>query len=340
MVFEVPVVFSDRRGEVGKRTGIACGCELGEVGFGEVLVFAFEGVGEVDVFDPPAAEGLDGGGGHGVEGVGLACAAVEDAALGGVVPEEEVDVDDVLDVDEVAALLAVAVAVGAFEQPDDAALFQLVVEVVGDRGHAALMVFLRPEDVEVAQADDLRRCRRQDAADVAVELQLGEGVDVERPFARRLFAEAAGAAAVHRRGGGVDEGDALPLAEMEQFFAVGVVGVHHVFAVVLHGVGAGAVVEDGLDGRAVEFPGNKRRHKVVFVEIVLDVERQQVFEFVALAEVVDNEDVAPASLVEAFDEVAADEAGAACYDDHVAAPFGYRPASRLTAAISSSRFTA
>lgn len=260
--------------------------------------------------------------------------------MGGVVPEEEVDVDDVFDVDEVPPLLAVAVAIGAFEQPDDAAVLQLVEKVVGYRGHAAFVVLLRPEDIEVAQADDLGRRGRQDAANVAVELQLGEGVDVERPFAGRVFAEAAGTAAVHRRRGGINEREPPPLAEVEQFFAVGVVGVQHVFAVVLHGVGAGAVVEDGLDELAVVFAGDQRRHKVVLVEVVFDVERQQVFELVALAEVVDDKDVAPPPAVEASYEVAADEAGAARYDDHACCPLWLSFASRSTAAISSSRFTA
>ena len=73
-----------------------------------------------------------------------------------VLEEPQVHVHHVVDVDEVAALLAVAVAARADEQLHLAAAEELVIGVVGHRRHAPLVGFVRAVDVEVAEAGDLR----------------------------------------------------------------------------------------------------------------------------------------------------------------------------------------
>ena len=56
-----------------------------------------------------------------VEALRGAGADVENAGLPGMIEKEQIDVDRVLDRDEIAPLLAVAVAAAALEQPDPAA---------------------------------------------------------------------------------------------------------------------------------------------------------------------------------------------------------------------------
>ena len=55
--------------------------------------------------------------------------------------------------------------------------------------------------------------------------------------------------------------------------------------------------------------------KFVFVEIVGDVAVGEVFEFLPVGEVVNGDDVGDAARIECFDDVAADKAGRAGYDD-------------------------
>src|SRR4029078_9267579 len=73
-----------------------------------------------------------------VEGPTAAGASVIHAGHAAVLEEPELHVDHVLDVDEIALLLAVAVAAGADEQLHLAAGEELVIGVVGDRSPATL----------------------------------------------------------------------------------------------------------------------------------------------------------------------------------------------------------
>ena len=93
-----------------------------------------------------------------------------------------------------------------------------------------------------------------------------------------------------------------------------VVVVHHVAAVRLGGVGAGALVVEGVTGLRLGAAGDGRGIRAVHV--VGDVAVAEVAELVAVLEVVDGEDVGAASVVEGTDEVAADEAGGAGDDVH------------------------
>lgn len=292
------------------------------VGFGVVLVLALEDFREVAVGDLAFAHGLDDGLRYFVVAVGVAGAAVVDAGRAVVLPEPEVDAHDVLDIDEVAALLAVFDRLAgdlapAAEEVCLARLVDLVVELVEDGGHLALVVLLRAVDVEVLEADDLAVGLWHDLAHVAVEGELREGVRVQGVLTRVALAESVLAAAVRRGGRGVHEGDAVLQAEVQQGLRVLVVRTHHEVDVVLHRVGAGALVEDGVDVRAVEVVVLDALKEVVLVLVVDELQAAEVLVVLAVLEVVDDQDVRAAAAVEFFDDVAADETGTTCYDNHV-----------------------
>lgn len=113
----------------------------------------------------------------------MAGATVVDAGGAFVLPEPEIHFDDVFDVDEVAALLAVSYRFSlnvapAAEEAGFAGGVDLVVELVVNGGHLAFVVFLRAVDVEVFEADDLTLGFRHDLTDVAVKGELGESVGI------------------------------------------------------------------------------------------------------------------------------------------------------------------
>ena len=106
-----------------------------------------------------------------------------------MIEKEQIDVDRVLDRNEIAPLLAVAVTAAALEQPDLAAGAILVEEMKRHRRHAPFVLLALAVDVEIAQSDHLRGALRPVAAHVLIEQELGIAVNVERRFARAIFAE-------------------------------------------------------------------------------------------------------------------------------------------------------
>src|SRR6185503_7233402 len=127
----------------------AGGAECRHIRLGEALVTALEHLREGDVLDLALAVVLDDGLGDIVEGLGAAGAEVEDAGDLGMLPGPQVHGTDVVHVDEVPALLAVAVAVAALEQLALAGLEDLVVEVESSARHLALVLLARAVHVEV-----------------------------------------------------------------------------------------------------------------------------------------------------------------------------------------------
>ena len=78
-------------------------------------------------------------------------------------------------------------------------------------------------------------------------------------------------------------------------------------AVVLHGVGAGAFVENGFG--LCDLAGFNFFNEVDLVEIIDDVVVGQIDKLVCLSEVVDSDDIIAASVVETLDDIGADKAG-------------------------------
>ncbi|MPN41607.1 hypothetical protein SDC9_189161 [bioreactor metagenome] len=177
----------------------------------------------------------------------------------------------------------------------------------GHRGHAPLVVLPGTVNVEVAEADDLGAGIGQAAAHHLVEQELGVAVDVERPLVLALLLEhVAGAVSRGRRG--VEELDVLVLTPVEQDQRVAIVVLHHVATVGLHGVGAGAFVQDGFD-LAVVMTGLDALDEIVLVEVVGDFAVDQVLELVGLGQVIDCNDIGDAALVQRLDNIGADETG-------------------------------
>jgi hypothetical protein len=227
-----------------------------------------------------------------------------------MVEEPQVHRHHVVDEHEVARLLAGAVAAVLAEQLDLALLAELVELVEGDAGHAALVLLARAVDVEVAEARHLALHPLEVLAALAphalVEQQLAVAVHVQRPLELRRLAEGVGAA-IDRGRRRVQQPRAALLAGLEQRAGHAVVVVHHVLAVLLHRVAAGALVEHGLD--LAEAALGEEGVELVGVDVVGDLQVRQVAELVALGQVVDRDDVVDAAGVEALDDVAADESG-------------------------------
>ena len=87
----------------------------------------------------------------------------------------------------------------------------------------------------------------------------------------------------------------------------------------LHRVGAGAFVEDGVD--AAELAALEAAVEVAPVEVVADRGTGEVGVLGAVAQVVDGDDVVDADRVQAAQQVGADHSRRAGDDDSHAAPF-------------------
>ena len=127
-------------------------------------------------------------------------AAVVDAALAAVLEEMEVDAHDIPDVDKVTPLLAVRQPVRPTEETRLARLHDLMIELVENGCHLALVVLLGAIDIEVFQPDDGAAGLGDDLPHIAVECKLRERIGIECIFAAIPLGEAMLSAAV--RGGG------------------------------------------------------------------------------------------------------------------------------------------
>jgi hypothetical protein len=237
-----------------------------------------------------------------VEGAGDAAAGVVDAGGAGAGGEDGA-VDDVLDVDEVAELLAV------LEDARGLSAADLLGELEDHAGGGAFVGLARAVDVEVAEADDdLGGVFAGPAAGEVVELDFGEGVDVGR-FGRLVDFVDAGGDAVGGGGGGVDEAGFAALEVVEEVAPRFDVVVGLVELVVVGGVGDGGEMEDEVDFASAEIALEVELGEVAGDEVALVA--LEVFE-VAGAEVVDDGEV---GVGEAFGEfvyeVRADKSGAA-----------------------------
>jgi hypothetical protein len=293
---------------------VIAGCaQAGHISLSKTLVAALEVVGEFYELDLALAQRVDDRLGNGAERLGAAGAAIEDAARASL-PQPQIDVGDIADMNEIAALFARAKTVIGAEQLWVLASPDLVEQMEGDRGHSALVRLARAINIEVAQARHRRMIGVENGSpDIVVEQFLRIGIDVERPLERRVLAKL-GAAAIDGGRGGVEEGDPQRQAGMQQPLRIGVVHLHHVLAVPLGGGRAGALMEDGLD--AAEIAGLDARQELVLVEIVGDLVIGQIGDLAAIGEVIDDDYVVMAFGIERGDDVGADHAGAARDDDH------------------------
>ena len=255
----------------------------------------------------------DDGPGEVVEAPARTGADIVDAVGASVVEGPEVHVHRIADEDEIASVLAVADPVGRAEQAHDAGVAELAVEVMDDARHPPLVRLAGPVDVEVAEAYDAGGAVAM-SREPLVEEQFRPAVHIERAKIGGLLAEVA-AAAIDRRRGGVDQRRLVLLAPREQRLRISEVRVEHVLPVPLRRVGAGALVEHGLD-RAEIHPSRDCLTERAAVEIVGDLRAGEIRELPAVGQVIDDKDVVAAARVERLDQVRPDESGTAGDDEH------------------------
>ena len=187
--------------------------------------------------------------------------------------------------------------------------------VEGHRSHAAFMLFARAIDIEIAEAGHLRgETFGHAAAHHLVKQKFGIAVYIQRLLKLALFAEHF-AFAVHRRAGSIEIRNAFVLTPIEQIEAVLVVVVHHIEAVVLHGIRAGTIVKNCLDIGERQNVFANLADKFVLIQIMRNFALSQIGEFFATSKIINGDNIGDAALVEGFDDVAADKTGRAGNDD-------------------------
>ena len=251
---------------------------------------------------------------------GLAGADVEDARDLRRFHQPSHHRDGVIDVDEVAPLVAILDAWPVrLEQPHGAAVLRIV-ETLGDEAHhLALVVLVRAEHVEELQARPLRRqlfLLHEAFGHGLVEQLLAPAVEIHRPEllqARRrpVVAEAFGAVAVGCRRRGIDERHPRAGTPVQKPHRAAEVVLHHQVGVGRGGVGDRAHVDDGVELAAIEPLEQVVRGQDIRYSPLPEVEP-----LLLGAEHVVHDDVGPPGLVEGRDHIRADESGPACDQEH------------------------
>src|SRR5208282_250492 len=165
-----------------KRIGVAGIPQRRELGLREALIPARQVLGQRYILDPTRTDLRDYYPGDVVEAARLSGAGVEDAVAHGTFGKRQVYADNVVDKSKIAPLLSVGVSTGALKQPCASARLQLPVELIHHRRHFALVEFARTIDVEVSDTGHRTLGPRGNAADMIVESEFGQPVEIERTF--------------------------------------------------------------------------------------------------------------------------------------------------------------
>ena len=249
-----------------------------------------------------------------------AAAQIENARLFGVIKKPEIDGHHIVNKNEVAHLGAGSVSAVVAKKFDFALVRKLVKLVKGDAGHATLVLFAGPIDIEVAKAHHLARFSDHRALKVRAALaphalikqELGVAVDIERTLKSGGFLEGV-RAAIGGGAGRVQQARPAFLTGLKQTDRGGVVVVHHVLAIALHRVAAGPFVKHGLD--LTECAMGEELIKRSCVHVICNFQIGEVAELVTLGQVVNRDDVVKSARIETFDQVGAYEAGRTGHND-------------------------
>src|SRR5947207_11580815 len=240
-------------------------------------------------------------------------ADVVDARALAVINEIERRLDGVVDGNEIALLLSRSVPIRSFEQAHIALGTILFEKMQCDRCHPALVMLARAVDVEVAQADQLRRAFVEKAPHILIEEKFRIRVGVARRFAFAFLAEHA-AIAIHGSTRRIDKRDVVVLAIRDEVDRIAIVVAHHVAAVGHHRVRARAFMNDRSE-IVFEVAGVETRAELILIEVVGDLGVPEIHELVTVLEIVDGDDAGLAAPIQRMNEIRSDEAGGARDDD-------------------------
>ncbi len=133
----------------------ARGPHLGHVSPGKALIASLHVLGKGNVFDFAMSVPCDHGAGDGVKCLGAPCTQVEYFRLLRSIQKPKVGVDGIANVNEITLLFFVVVPIRPLEQSHAARLANLIVKVVCNAGHAALMLLAGSVNIEVSETHDL-----------------------------------------------------------------------------------------------------------------------------------------------------------------------------------------
>ena len=120
--------------------------------------------------------------------------------------------------------------------------------------HFAFVVFLRTVNVKVTQANKLAAGFAKITAGIVIKEQFGKRINVQCFLAFRFFGKAVRAAAVGRSGRSVNHLDFSVCCKVHKVFGIFKVVLHHVFAVIFHGIAACALVENNVNFSWLNLP--------------------------------------------------------------------------------------
>ncbi|MEY9504957.1 hypothetical protein ABIE87_004515 [Bradyrhizobium diazoefficiens] len=277
--------------------------------------------GHVDIFDVgPRPERRIGSQHQILEAARLAGADVEQPGHRGRCQQPHDDAHDVVDIDEIAALVAVGNAFAMrLEQLHDAARLDVVEAPRQHAHHRALVVLVGAEHVEEFQAHTLRRqllAARDPFGHGEIEHMLAPAVEVHRPqfFQRRdrgVVVKACLAVAIGRRRGGVDQRHRIRRAPVEQAHGEAKIGLEHEIAVGRGGRGNRPEMDHGVEPAAVQPVGQLGRgddiHKLALGEIA---------PLAVGAEEITHGDVTAAGVVQRSHDIRPDKTGSAGHQQH------------------------
>src|SRR5690606_14491988 len=154
-------------------------------------------------------------------------------------------------------------------------------------------------------------------AQYLVEQKFGITVDIQRRFIQWIFG-------IHRPRAvdsgrrGVDQGNLVCLAMLEQFQRYPVIVVQHIVSVTLGGIGTGALMEYGFD--ISDLPFGYALPEVILMQVIGNFSVDHVKELVAFSQIVDHKNIGITAQVQAAHNIAADETGTSGHNNRDSSP--------------------
>ncbi|CQI33218.1 7-keto-8-aminopelargonate synthetase and related enzymes [Yersinia enterocolitica] len=106
---------------------------------------------------------------------------------------------------------------------------------------------------------------------------------------------------------------------MQDIFRILIVVIHHVLAIPLSGGRTGTFVENRVDITHI-ITSNNAGNKIFFIHVISDIQINQIDEFGAVFQVIHNQNIFIADIIQRLNDVAANETGAASDDNHQVHP--------------------